>query len=109
MKVVKGASGEACGDLSAFGEAHLSIATSGARRAAVDRMTGFRQVCIRTWRPRHLCESTAETLEKSGTEGKPPILRRVEVSERPVCRHISVRRRESCKRQSRILDSCGCL
>jgi hypothetical protein len=52
MKVVKGASGEVCGVFSAFGDAFLSIATSAARRPVVHMMTGFRQDCIHTRRPR---------------------------------------------------------
>ena len=47
---MKGASGEACGDLSAFGGALFAIRTS-VRDDALHRMTDFPQVCIRTWRP----------------------------------------------------------
>src|SRR5437867_813419 len=52
MNVVKGASGDVCGVLSAFGEGFLSIATSVARRPIVHSMTGFPQDCIRKWRSR---------------------------------------------------------
>jgi hypothetical protein len=41
MNVVKGASGEACGFFSAFGEAFLFIATSTARPVVHMMMTGF--------------------------------------------------------------------
>jgi len=52
MNVVKGASGEACGFFSAFGEAFLFIATSTARPIVHMMMTGFGQDCIRTRRSR---------------------------------------------------------
>jgi len=48
MNVVKGASGDVCGLLSAFGDAFLSIATSGAVRPVVHMMTGFGHDCTRT-------------------------------------------------------------
>src|SRR6266478_5772180 len=51
MNVVKGASGDVRGVLSACGDAFLSIATSGAVRPVVHMMTGFGQDCTRT-RPR---------------------------------------------------------
>jgi hypothetical protein len=43
MKVVKGASGDVCGALSAFGEVFLSIATSCAVRSAAHMMSDFGQ------------------------------------------------------------------
>jgi ketosteroid isomerase-like protein len=48
----KGASGEVCAVLSAFGEAFLSIATSNRGTPIVHTMTGFCKDCIRTRRPR---------------------------------------------------------
>jgi hypothetical protein len=48
MNVVKGASDDVCGVLFAFGEAFLSIATSGAVQPVEHMMTGFGQDCIRT-------------------------------------------------------------
>src|SRR5579872_7094709 len=50
MNVVKGASGDVRGDLSAVGEGFLSIATSGVGRTTVHMMTVFRQGCIRAAR-----------------------------------------------------------
>jgi hypothetical protein len=41
MNIVKGASGDVCGVLSAFGEAFLSIATFRCGTPVVDVMTGF--------------------------------------------------------------------
>src|ERR1700688_592699 len=53
MNVVKGASGDVCGVLSAFGEGLLSIATSNCGTTSMHTMTGFCKDCTRTtrWRP----------------------------------------------------------
>ena len=50
MNVVKGASGDVWGVLSAFGEAFLSIATPAAVRSVVHIMSDVGQHCIRTKR-----------------------------------------------------------
>jgi hypothetical protein len=46
IKVVKGASADACEELSAFCEVFLSIATSAARRSIAHRVIGFPPDCI---------------------------------------------------------------
>src|ERR1700731_835868 len=58
MNVVKGASGDVCGVLSAFGEGFLSIATSNWGTPIMRTMTGFCKDCIRTTRRRPSAFST---------------------------------------------------